>query len=144
MRPPLAAWRRARDPAATLWAALLVLGALRIGWFHFGVEKPATLLAAHRERIDARYAAVRPLLPGAGRVGYLCDVPLAGEAGAKLYTQALYSLAPLVLVADDGTARLVLANATSAQGLERLLARGDLEILERGEAVALLARRRGR
>jgi hypothetical protein len=90
--------------------ALALIGCARIAWFHFAREPLASLPAAHRTLIDARYDRLRALLPPEGRIGYLSDLPLESDEGSKLYDQAVYSLAPRLLVKDDGRAPFVVVN----------------------------------
>jgi hypothetical protein len=104
-----------RERITAVVALLAVVGMLRSAWFHF-VSEP--LHDSRRAPIDARYAPVKALLPPSGEIGYVSDEPVAtGPAnvettyvGTRLFEQAQYALAPLVLRYDDDRADLVLAN----------------------------------
>ncbi len=127
-----------------LIAVLLFLGAGRIGYFHFVREQPAELGRLARARIDDRYRALRPFLPSGARVGYASDVPLDSEEGAKRYVQALYALAPALIVRDDGRAPLVVGDAANEAALAELVRQLRLSpIATGGEGVALLRRSQG-
>lgn len=102
---------------------LAAVGILRILFLHFLSEprhEPA------REPIDLRYQALRPLLP-AGEAGYVSDQPaveLRGDTptiGTRMYLQAQFALAPLVLRYDDARADLVVANLADPAKLPDLL-----------------------
>ena len=104
-----------RERITAAVAMLAAVGMLRSVWFHFVAEP---LHEYRRERIDRRYAPVRGVLPPSGEIGYVSDEPVAtGPAtvdtttvGTRLFEQAQYALAPLVLRYDDDRAPLVLAN----------------------------------
>ena len=129
-------------------AALAAVGLAREVWFHTVAEPLGQLPAALREPLsDARYLRLRALLPPGGVVGYVsdeqCDVrpggALAHEVGTKLYQQALYALAPLVLRYDDASTPLVMANLADPAKLPALLSKRNLELVaEAGPGVALL------
>jgi len=126
---------------ALAMAALAAVGMLRILFLHF-VSEP--LHEPLREPIDLRYQALRPLLP-AGEAGYVSDQPaveLRGETptpGTRMYLQAQFALAPVVLRYDDSRASLVIANLADPAQLPDLLRARSLELLARpapGLAVA--------
>jgi hypothetical protein len=93
-----------------LGAAVLGSGLLRGAYFHFVAEPIWRFEETRPKPVDARYAALRAALPGHGRIGYRTHAPQGSEEFARRYTQALYSLAPLVLVPDDGTVGLVVVD----------------------------------
>jgi hypothetical protein len=124
-------------------AVLAAVGMARTAWLHF-VSEPRH--GAGRARIDPRYAAVRPLLPASGHIGYVSDLPPASrlgemgdERGTELYIQAQYALAPLVLRPDDSAAALVLANLVEAARLRELAGERRLSVIAvAGPGVAVL------
>ncbi|MBS2025495.1 MAG: hypothetical protein JST92_24105 [Deltaproteobacteria bacterium] len=87
------------------------------------------------QRIDDRFAAVRKLLPPDERIGFVSDLP--GELSGKLQFDALYALAPRIVVPGTGP-RVVLAGGSSefvlrvcvAYRLQEVARVGDLSILE--------------
>lgn len=114
-------------------AALAVVGLGRGLYFHL-VSEPRN--DSMREPIDPRYAALRALLPPAGEVGYVSDLPVAvrvdqdaGALGTRLYLHAQYALAPLVLRYDDARAPLVIANLSDAAKLPELAAQRGLRVV---------------
>jgi hypothetical protein len=132
-------WTRENATAAIL--ALAAIGLCRAGYFHLAVER-------HRSPptpIDDRYRALRAGLPPAGEVGYVSDrrvARLPGEyessPGTRMYIEAQYALAPLVLRLDEDRAALVVANFADPGALPPLLARRNLRIVaEAGPGVAL-------
>ena len=104
-----------RERITAAVAVLAAVGMLRSAWLHF-VSEP--LNDYRRERIDPRYAAVKALLPPSGEIGYVSDAPAATgpetveatAVGTRLFEQAQYALAPLVLRYDQDRAPVVLAN----------------------------------
>jgi hypothetical protein len=113
-------------------AALAAVGLCRVVWFHF-VSEPRN--DAMREAIDPRYAALRALLPPAGEVGYVSDLPVAvtveqdaGSLGTRLYLHAQYALAPLV-VRYDTKAPLVIANLADPAKLADVAGRRGLRVV---------------
>jgi hypothetical protein len=118
-----------RAPAATprrialALSLLAAVGILRILFLHF-VSEPRHEPA--REPIDLRYQALRPLLPP-GEAGYVSDQPaveLRGDTptiGTRMYLQAQFALAPVVLRYDDARADLVVANLADPAKLPDLL-----------------------
>jgi hypothetical protein len=132
-------------------AVLAAAGAAREAYFHLWSERISSLPAAIREpRPEARYRAVRRLLPASGRVGYLTDVPVSAtpaqrpgaEMGTWLYEQAAYALAPIVLAYGDDATEPVLANVVDPGKLDALASEHGLRVKARLEngAVALLGR----
>jgi hypothetical protein len=123
-----------RERITAVVAVLAVVGLLRSAWFHF-VSEP--LHDVRRERIDPRYAAVKALLPATGEVGYVCDVPMlpwpAGfddsPLGNRMFEQAQYALAPLVLRYDDDRAPFVVADLADPANLPELLRRKRLVLV---------------
>ena len=139
-------------PVALTVAALSVLGLSRQAFFHL-VAEPVTQLsaAARAPRSDLRYLELRRALErlGAKSVGYLSDEPVdtqpgpsAHPLGAKLYQQALYALAPVVLRYGDDRAQLVLVNLNSPASLEPLARAHRLSVVQSfSPTLALLAPR---
>lgn len=119
-------------------AALAVLGMGREAFFHLLAEPIGQLPAVvHAPRSDERYLELRKLLPLGARLGYLSDElidtepgPVAHEPGTKLYQQALYALAPVVLLYGDDRAPLVLANLSNAGALEALARAHGLRVVK--------------
>ena len=117
-----------RERITAAVAVLATVGTLRSAWLHF-VSEP--LHDFRRERIDPRYVPVKALLPAQGEIGYLSDQPVATtpanvEAtapGTRLFEQAQYALAPLILRYDDDRAPFVLANLADPAKLPEI-ARG--------------------
>lgn len=119
-------------PARAL-AALALGGMLRIAWFHFASEP---LREPRREAIDPRYQPLRALLPPAGEVGYVSDLPAAvrigddaGNLGTRLYLHAQYALAPLLLRYGDARAPLVIANLSDPARLESVARDHHLQVI---------------
>ena len=129
------------ETLARACALLAALGALRIGWFHFLREPLRELPAAHAARIDDRYRSLSKVLPARGRFVYLGDEPLESDPGAARYGQALYSLAPRVLVKDDGAAKLGVADLRDPSRLgEVCRAAGFVPVRDFDGGVALVQR----
>jgi hypothetical protein len=125
-------------------AAVLVLatvGMLRILWLHF-VSEPAH--EPRRISIDQRYQALHRLVP-AGEAGYVSDPPAAihpGEGaatlGTRIYLQAQFALAPVILRYDDARAPVVIVNVTDPAKLPELLRQRGLELVaEAGPGLAV-------
>jgi hypothetical protein len=124
-----------------LVAAICILAAVGLArslWFH-AVAEPIGGLAqeARKPRAEQRYLALRPLLPSLGAVGYVSDeivdlVPGSTEehsVGTRLYQEALYALAPLILRHGDDRAPLVIANLRDPARLPAILHAHGLEPL---------------
>ncbi len=114
-------------------AVLAAVGLCRGVYFHL-VSEP--LHDEMRAPIDARYAALRALLPPSGEVGYVSDLPVAvrldqdaGSLGTRLYLHAQYALAPLVLRYDDARAPLVIANLSDARRLAQIAQERGLSVV---------------
>jgi len=125
--------------------ALAAVGMLRIIWLHFASEP------AHESRrmpIDQQYQALRSLVHSA-EAGYVSDLPAAmrlredpATLGTRMYLQAQFALAPLVLRYDDARAPLVIANLADPKQLPELLQRRGLELVARAGPGLALARPR--
>jgi hypothetical protein len=121
--------------------ALATIGTLRILWQHF-LSEPAH--EPPRAPIDQRYEALRRLVPS-GEAGYVSDLPAAvrlGEdasaSGTRMYLQAQFGLAPVVLRYDDARASLVIANLADPARLRDVLRQRGLELVaEVGPGLAL-------
>ena len=128
--------------AARIIVLLATVGLSREAWFHLAAEPVWQLPARIREpRPEARYLAVRAVLPRAGRVGYLTDVPVTsspetrrtGDVGTWLYQQAQYALAPLVLVPGEARTEAVLANVVDPARIDILARTHRLRVAQRFE-----------
>jgi hypothetical protein len=115
--------------------ALAVVGICRIAFFHF-ISEPRR--EPRREAIDPRYQQLRALLPAAGEVGYVSDLPAAirigddaANPGTRLYLHAQYALAPLVLRYGDVRAPRVVANVSDPARLDAVARENHLEVLAR-------------
>ncbi len=101
----LLAWLAAR--CEWLLAALVLTGALRIGW----MNRDGARLA--QPRIDAQYAGLREAIEARARpgeaLGWISREGLDTLEGQRRFGQAAYALAPRILLPDDGSLRLVLA-----------------------------------
>jgi hypothetical protein len=113
-----------RERLSLVIAVLAIVGMCRIAWLHF-VSEPRH--EPVRERIDVRYAKLKPLLPP-GPVGYVSDlvpavrpVPEDSTRAHGLYLQAQYALAPVVLRPGDDRAPLVLVNLSDPGRLQQVL-----------------------
>jgi hypothetical protein len=123
-----------------LCMAVALAGLLRDSSVHLWKER--SLEGVPTTRIDPRYAQLAAALPREEIFGYLSDGPLGEEKLGRRYFDALYALAPRVLVPDDPEARFFIADATDAQALARLeRERGLSEVMVFG-ATALLERAR--
>ena len=125
--------------------ALAAVGMLRILWLHFASEP---VHEPRRMPIDQRYQALRSLVHGA-EAGYVSDLPAAmrlGEdpatLGTRMYLQAQFALAPLVLRYDDARAPVVIANLADPEKLPELLQRRGLELVAPAGPGLALARPR--
>jgi hypothetical protein len=108
--------------------ALALLGLCRIAWLHFHVE------GERHPRLDDQYAALRAAMPSIGEAGYLSDAPPSRDPeapGNKLYEQAQYALAPLILHSGDDRAALVIAVVADPAALEPLAAAHGLRVVKR-------------
>jgi hypothetical protein len=123
-------------PLVAAICLLAALGLSRSLWFHAVAEPIGGLAhAARAPRAEQRYLALRALLPVGGAVGYVSDeiVDLAPGSehehavGTKLYQEALYALAPLVLRYGDDRAPLVIANLHDPSRLGAVLGAHGLE-----------------
>jgi hypothetical protein len=113
---------RSRVTAAIL--ALAVVGLGRMAWFHLAVEARVP----HPPPIDDRYRALRALLPASGAIGYVSDRRVARapaeyetSPGTRMYIEAQYALAPVILRVEDDRAALVLVNAAAPASVAALL-----------------------
>jgi hypothetical protein len=132
-----------RERISAVIAALAVVGMGRIGWLHF-VSEP--LHEPRRERIDARYAPLLPFLR-AGEIGYVSDRapgsrPEAASAANRLYFQAQYALAPLVLRPNDCRAPLVVVNLDDPAHARDVLKAHDLVLVAHPAPAVAVARPR--
>ena len=125
-------------------AALALIGTLRGAYLHFVSEPLWRFEQTRPALVDDRYAPLRSGLPSRGVVGYRCDSPRGSDSYLRRYTQALYSLAPLVLVADDGKQASVLVDADQEAQLPSLIAAaGPSRVVRSGPSVALISREQG-
>jgi hypothetical protein len=123
-----------RERITAAVAVLAAVGMLRSAWVHFVAEP---LHDYRRERIDPRYAPVRALLPASGEIGYVSDAPAATgpttieatSAGTRLYEQAQYALAPLVLRYGDDRAPVVVANLADPAKLPEIVRERHLVLI---------------
>jgi hypothetical protein len=127
-------------PAAV--AAVAAIGLLRSAWLHFVAEPAWRFAETRQERVDARYQPLRGALPPRGVVAYRSDSPQGSERFARRYTMALYSLAPLQLVPDDGALPLVLVDVDDPAALPAVAAQAGPALVERRSAEVALLRRR--
>ena len=121
---------RARLTAAMV--ALSATGMLRMIWLHF-VSEPRHVPV--RAPIDRRYEELRRLVPS-GVAGYVSDEPAGvrfGQEGTpegtRLYLQAQFALAPVVLRYDDARAPVVIANLADPGKLSDLLRQRGLDLV---------------
>jgi hypothetical protein len=134
-----------RDRISALVAALALVGMGRIAWLHFGSEP---LHEPRNERIDLRYAPLRPFLEP-GRIGYVSDAPPSrnpgednGTRGNRLYFHAQYALAPFVLRPNDDRAPLIVVNLFDPLRLDDVLAAHDLALVAQPAPRVAVARPR--
>lgn len=125
------------------FVALAAAGMLRIAWVHF-VSEP--LHDPPRPLIDPRYEGVRRFLPS-GEAGYVSDLPAAmrlgddkASAGTRMYLQAQYALAPVVLRYDDARAAVVIVNASDPARLDALLSERSLALVAQAGPGLAIAR----
>jgi hypothetical protein len=124
---------------------LALLGLCRASFFHL-IAEPRT--QPGRAHIDDRFQRLKALLPAQGEVGYLSDAPPAtrqqedpAAPGTRLYEEAQFALAPLVLRNGDDRARVVVANLRDPAGLAALARAHGLRIVaEGGAGLAVLGR----
>jgi hypothetical protein len=116
-----------------LVVALAAVGLLRLAYFHLWAEPRA---APRRPHIDERFADLRRLLPAQGEVGYLSDAPPARNQeddpavpGTRLYEEAQFALAPLVLRNGDDRALPVVAYLLNPAQLQPLAKAHGLRVL---------------
>jgi hypothetical protein len=113
--------------------ALALVGLARISYFHF-VSEP--LHEPRRAHIDDRFRALRALLPRQGEIGYLSDEPPAARPiddpshpGTRLYEEAQYALAPLVLRNGGEQADWVLVQVRDPANLPRVAQEHGLRVV---------------
>jgi hypothetical protein len=134
-----------RWPIERTVVLLALVGLARIAFFHF-VSEPVH--EPRRAHIDARFRALRTLLPAQGPIGYLSDEPPASHPaadptgpGTRLYEEAQYALAPLVLLDGDDRQEVVLAQVRDPAHLPRLARQHGLRIaVTAGPNLAILRR----
>ena len=106
-----------------------VLGLIAIGVALAGILrhtsvhlwKEGSLRGVPTTRIDPRYAPLRAALPPAEtRLGYVSDEPTGTERGGRLYFDALYALAPVVLSTQGAGQRSFVANVVRPEAIERI------------------------
>ena len=141
-------WTRTRTRIA-LALVLLYAGASTVRWVQHGAHWPARASQDDISANDRRFAALRPLLPAHGLVGYLSDLkptgatPVDSNAAAlnhfRRYLLAQYALAPALLI--EGTEpELVVGNfdsgtaPTAPAGLRVVREFGDGLVLFRRSA----------
>jgi hypothetical protein len=92
----------------------------------------------HTVRIDDRFAGLAAALGPAEKAGFVTDVP--AELAARRYYDALYALAPRILLAGPD-ARRVVADVQDPAQIERICAAWRLHVVARASpGVALLER----
>ena len=120
--------------------AAAVAGLLRGVSVHLYKERVYTLQVPQK-RIDARYLGLLARLPPDGRFGYLNDAPTNSEQAGRLRFDALYALAPRLLVSAEA-ARYVVADLVHPDGLPALCAAHGLSVVEAfANGTALLERK---
>jgi len=126
-------------------AVLAVVGLCRSAYIHFVVEPPADLFR-EAPALDSGFQPLRKLLPAAGEVGYVTDLPLLLHPGREWqvpkhrFLLAQYALAPLILRYGDDRAPQVVVDAFEAEHVDELLQRHALEPIARPAPGPLLAR----
>jgi hypothetical protein len=128
-----------------LVVALALLGLCRAGYFHL-LREPR--IEPPRAHLDERFRKLKALLPAQGEAGYLSDAkPAATQTddpavvGTRLYEEAQFALAPLVLRNGDDRARLIVVSLQDPSGLEALARAHGLHVVaEAGPGLAVLAR----
>jgi hypothetical protein len=145
---PEGSWTKTRTRIA-LALVLLYAGASTVRWLQHGAHWPARASRDDISTNERRFAALRPLLPAHGLVGYLSDprptgaTPFDSNAAAlhhfRRYLLAQYALAPALLV--EGTEpELVVGNfdsgtaPTAPAGLRVVREFGDGLVLFRRSA----------
>ena len=134
-------------------ALLSCIGMARIAFYDGFVARGLT----RGTPIDLRYEELASRFPPDAELGYLTDerCPADGHcaprsftdlADLQLYTQALYSLAPRVLMIDAPDAGEWVADLVDPASLQRLASERGLEptAVLQGGRLALLQRRRDR
>lgn len=124
---------------------LALVGLSRAAFFHF-IAEPQT--QPRRVHIDERFRRLKELLPAQGAVGYLSDASPAARqqedpatAGTRMYEEAQFALAPLVLRNGDDRAQIVVANLLQPSGLAALAkAHGLRVVADAGSGLAVLGR----
>jgi hypothetical protein len=124
---------------------LALLGLSRAAYFHLLAEPRKEPRLAH---IDARFERLKPFLPAQGAVGYLSDAPPAARQqddprvpGTRLYEEAQFALAPLLLRNGDDQAQVVVVSLRDPEGLIPLAkAHGLRVIAESYPGLAVLGR----
>jgi hypothetical protein len=125
--------------------ALAVVGLCRATYFHL-VAEPRT--EPRRAHLDDRFRALKALLPAQGEAGYLSDAPAAvtqqddpAVPGTRLYEEAQFALAPLLLRYGDDKAQVVVVSLRDPAGLAALARKHGLRVVaEAGPGLAVLAR----
>jgi hypothetical protein len=115
---PEDSWARLRTRIA-LVLVLLYAGASTVRWLQHGAHWPARASQDDISASERRFAALRPLLPAHGLVGYLSDPgPIGATPGDsntaalhhfRRYLLAQYALAPALLV-ESTQPELVVGN----------------------------------
>jgi hypothetical protein len=117
--------------------AIALAGLLRSVSIHLWKER--SLRGVPTTRIDARYAGLHALLPLAARLGYLSDEPRGSERSGHLYFDALYALAPRVLLLDPpAQTRFWVANVSQPASIDALCQQRGLREVARFGPTALL------
>lgn len=125
--------------------ALALSGLCRAGYFHLIAEPRNEPARAH---LDDRFQRLKAMLPAQGEVGYLSDAqPAATQTddpavvGTRLYEEAQFALAPLILRNGDDQARVVVVSLQDPASLEALArAHGLRVVAEAGPGLAVLSR----
>jgi hypothetical protein len=124
---------------------LSLVGLVRLSYFHF-VSEP--LHEPRRAHIDDRFQSLRGLLPPQGEIGYLSDEPPTSRPtddpsppGTRLYEEAQYALAPLILRNGDDRAGVVVAQVRNPDNLDRVAREHGLRVAAvAGPGLAVLRR----
>ncbi|HEX4382679.1 MAG TPA: hypothetical protein VH083_07010 [Myxococcales bacterium] len=125
--------------------ALALVGLCRAGYFHLVAEPRFEPPRAH---LDERFRRLKSLLPAQGPVGYLSDaLPAATQQddpaapGTRLYEEAQFALAPLLLRNGDDQAQTVVAVLQDPAGLAALVRKHGLRVVaEAGPGLAVLGK----
>ena len=125
--------------------ALALVGFCRAGYFHLIAEPRNEPPRAH---LDDRFRKLKALLPAQGEVGYLSDAkPAATQRddpaviGTRLYEEAQFALAPLILRNGDDQAELIVVHLQDPASLESLArAHGLRVVAEAGPGLAVLGK----